>query len=84
MAYVGKMKCPLCGSLAVVTHSKSGVRNLKCAPPCGFSAFVQPTNTKGVRAFDAATMKDSDEEGAPPAPPAPPAAGKRAGLLIGG
>lgn len=86
MGYVGHMPCPLgCGKEAAVTHSKTGVRNVKCAPPCSFSGYG-PIGSKSARLIDQKTIKDDDEDAAPApagqvAAPVKKAAGS--GLLIG-
>jgi hypothetical protein len=87
VAHVGHMPCcaPGCKAQAAVSHSISGVRNVKC-PVCGFSAFG-PKGSKAAKLIDNATVRaDVDDDAAPPAPAAspPPPAVKKAGTILGG
>ncbi len=87
MAHRGSIPClaPACGGEAAVSHSASGVRNVKC-PRCGLSAFAG-AGSRAARLIDQATRLDDDDAGAPAAAPRPaapaPASKKPAGLLLG-
>jgi hypothetical protein len=90
MARVGSMPCPApgCGCKdATVSHSATGTRNIKCHV-CAFSAYGQ-AGSKAARLIDAATVRDADDQAAPPAaapaasPPPRPAVKASAGMLLG-
>jgi hypothetical protein len=87
MAHVGSTPCILkgCGGEMAVSHSTTGVRNVKC-PRCGFSGFGG-AGSKAAKLIDQATERSDDEPTAAPPPAASPAlavkASKAAGTLLG-